>query len=246
MSLCYWADWILLLWGSGKTSLESERKEICLKFWILSLSMNIEELLTPTRSYIYEVPSPIFSALWKERLCIFRSIPWTYRFFLKLHCLIKITLSCLSFHFPSNTKSATATAANVIPSQREPASSRIGLATWMGFQQKAKDGANLFCPDIKTLPYFPVTIHNMRTWTSGSFRIQMGRKSIPWEAITSWMLDLCDYVGYCFGKNSTLSLLCYYCFELNNFLKRSPIFLFCSRFFTFYSQLYPLWEVMFK
>lgn len=58
MSLSYWTDWILLLCGSGKISLESERKEICLKVWISSLSMNIEELLTPTRSYIYWTHHP--------------------------------------------------------------------------------------------------------------------------------------------------------------------------------------------
>lgn len=155
MSLFYWTDWILLLCGSGKTSLESERKEICLKFWILSLSMNIEELLTPTGSYIYGAPSPIFTAIWKGRLCIFKSIPWTYRFFLKLRCIIKIALSSPSFHFPSNTKSAVATAAIVSPSQREPASSRIGLAVWMGFQQEVEDGANLFCSHIKHLPLRP-------------------------------------------------------------------------------------------
>lgn len=155
MSLFYWTDWILLLCGSGKTSLESERKEICLKFWILPLSLNIEELLTPTGSYIYGAPSPIFTAIWKRRLCIFKSIPWTYRFFLKLRCIIKIALSSYSFHFPSNTKSALATAAIVSPSQRDPASSRIGLAIWMQFQQEAEDGANLFCSHIKHPPLLP-------------------------------------------------------------------------------------------
>lgn len=70
MSLSYWADWILLLCGSGKTSLESEQKEICLKVWILSLSMNIEDLLTPTRSYIYESRHP-YSVLYGKEDCVY-------------------------------------------------------------------------------------------------------------------------------------------------------------------------------
>lgn len=163
--------------------------------------------------YLWNAITHIHSFM--ERWCIFKSIPWTYRFFLKLHCLIKIALSTRSLHSPSNTKRAAATTAKGSPSQREPAWSRIGLAVWMGFQQEAKDGANSLCSDIKHPPPPPVTIHSMRTWASGSLRIQMGRRPILCEAaLISWMPDLCGYVGHWSRKDPTLSfLLCCHCLE---------------------------------